>query len=61
MKPAGPLWTPFEDERLRALALSGKSVATIAGQIKRSEAAVRKRATRLKIAVAKSRPTAKAK
>jgi hypothetical protein len=43
MMPAGPVWTPHEDERLRALALSAASVATIARQMNRSEAAVRKR------------------
>jgi len=35
--------------------LSGASAATIAEQIKRSEAAVRKRAARLKIVVAKQK------
>ncbi len=59
MKSAGPLWTPYEDERLRALAFSGTSAGTIAAQIKRSEAAVRKRAARLKVLVAKSRLKAK--
>ena len=52
---ANPIWTPYEDERLRALALSGASAATIAEQIKRTEAAVRKRAARLNIVVAKSK------
>jgi hypothetical protein len=42
-------WTPEEDELLRALALSGASVAEMAKQIKRSEEAVRSRAYRLKI------------
>jgi hypothetical protein len=50
-----PPWAPEEDERLRALALSGASVAEMAKQIKRSEEAVRSRAYRLKILVAKSR------
>ena len=50
-----PPWTPKEDERLRALALSGASVAEMAEQMKRSEHAVRSRAYRLKIVVAKSR------
>jgi hypothetical protein len=61
MRPvvANPIWTPYEDERLRALALSGASAATIAEQIKRTEAAVRKRAARLNIVVAKSRLKAK--
>jgi pimeloyl-ACP methyl ester carboxylesterase len=30
MMPVGPVWTPYKDERLRALALSGANVATIA-------------------------------
>jgi hypothetical protein len=55
MMPAGPVWTPHEDERLRALALSGASVATIARQMNRSEAAVRKRAVRLNVVLAKAR------
>ena len=50
-----PPWTPEEDERLRALALSATSVAVMAEQMKRSEAAVRNRAYRLKIVVTKSR------
>jgi DNA-directed RNA polymerase alpha subunit len=50
---AGPVWTPHEDERLRTLALSGASVATIARQMNRSEAAVRKRAVRLNVVLAK--------
>ena len=50
-----PPWAPEEDECLRALALSGASVAEMAKQMKRSEEAVRSRAYRLKIVVAKSR------
>ena len=63
MMPAGPVWTPYEDERLRTLALSGASVATIARQMNRSEAAVRKRAVRLNIVLPKARlsPGLKAK
>jgi hypothetical protein len=49
-----PPWAPEEDERLRALALSGASVAEMAKQMKRSPEAVRSRAYRLKIVVAKS-------
>jgi hypothetical protein len=49
------LWTSEQDERLQALALSGASVAEMAKQMKRSEEAVRSRAYRLKIVVAKSR------
>ena len=50
-----PHWTSEEDERLRKLALTGTSVAVIAKQMHRSVAAVRNRAARLKIVVAKSR------
>jgi hypothetical protein len=50
-----PPWAPEEDERLRALALSGASIAEMAKQMKRSAEAVRSRAYRLKIVVAKSR------
>ena len=46
-----PPWAPEEDER----ALSGASVAEMAKRMKRSEEAVRSRAYRLKIVVAKSR------
>jgi hypothetical protein len=52
---AGKPWAPEEDQRLRALALSGASVAEMAKQMKRSEEAVRSRAYRLKIVLAKSR------
>jgi len=51
--PAGPVWTPYEDERLRTLALSGATAATIARQMNRSEQAVRKRAVRLYVVLAK--------
>jgi hypothetical protein len=50
-----PPWTLEEDERLRALAMSRISVAAMAEQMKRSEAAVRNRAYRLKLVVTKSR------
>jgi ClpX C4-type zinc finger len=49
----GKPWAPEEDQRLRALALSGASVAEMAKQMKRSEEAVRSRAYRLKIVLAK--------
>jgi hypothetical protein len=49
-----PPWTPEEDERLPKLALTGTSVARMAKQMHRSMAAVRNRAARLKIVVAKS-------
>ena len=50
-----PPWAPEEDQRLKVLALSGASIAEMAKQMKRSEEAVRSRAYRLKILVAKSR------
>jgi DNA-directed RNA polymerase specialized sigma24 family protein len=55
MKSAGRVWTPYEDARIRVLASSGTSAAEIAEQIKRSESAVRKRAARLRIVVAKQK------
>jgi hypothetical protein len=48
-----PPWAPEEDQRLRALALSGASVAEMAKHMKRSEEAVRSRAYRLKIVLAR--------
>jgi hypothetical protein len=50
-----PPWAPDEDQRLQALALSGASVMEMAKQMKRREEAVRSRADRLKILLAKSR------
>jgi hypothetical protein len=62
MSPLGSIpWTSEEDKRLRTLALSEISVAAMATQMKRSTAAVRNRAARLKIVVAKSRLKAKRK
>ena len=62
MSPVGSIpWTSEEDKRLRTLALSGISVAAMATQMNRSTAAVRNRAARLKIVVAKSRLKAKRK
>jgi hypothetical protein len=50
MSPVGSIpWTSEEDKRLRTLALSGISVAAMATQMKRSTAAVRNRAARLKL------------
>jgi hypothetical protein len=61
MSPVGSiLWTSEEDKRLRTPALSGLSVAAMT-QMKRSTAAVRNRAARLKIVTAKSRLKAKRK
>jgi len=62
MSPLGSIpWTSEEDKRLRTLALSEISVAAMATQMKRSTAAVRNRAARLKIVMAKSRLKAKRK
>jgi hypothetical protein len=49
-----PPWAPEGDQRLKALASSGASVADMTKQMKRSEEAIRSRAYRLKILVAKS-------
>ena len=50
---ARPPWTPDEDELLHQLALAGNYAATIAGQMKRSEFAIRKRAAKLNITLSK--------
>jgi HJR/Mrr/RecB family endonuclease len=52
-------WTPQEDDLLRKLALSGSNITTIAVQIKRSHSAVRNRAIKLNIVVARVRDEAK--
>jgi hypothetical protein len=44
---ASPRWTAEEDNRLRALAEDVRSVAVIAERLKRSSAAVYKRARKL--------------
>jgi hypothetical protein len=48
-------WSPAEDERLRKLALSGLSLAEIAGQMERSKSSVRARALKMNIAIAYDR------
>jgi hypothetical protein len=48
-------WSPAEDERLRKLALSGFSLAEIAGHIERSKSSVRARALKMNIAIARDR------
>jgi len=48
-------WTEAVDDRLRALALTGASSRAIGVQMDRTETAVRSRASRLKIVVAKSK------
>ena len=50
-----PPWTPEEDEQLRALAVESADVKAIARHFHRSEAAVRSRAHKLGIPLAKAR------
>ena len=52
---SGRPWSPEEDDRLRKLALAGLSVAAITEQLKRGKSAVRVRAEKLKIAIARDR------
>ena len=42
-------WTPDEDAQLQALAISGKSAAAIAAELKRTEISVRSRASKLRV------------
>jgi hypothetical protein len=46
---ASPAWTPEEDDRLRAAAESGESIAAISKRLCRSEGALRHRARALGI------------
>ena len=46
-------WTSHEDIVLQRLAAAGKYAATIAVEMNRSEAAIRNRATKLKITLAR--------
>jgi hypothetical protein len=48
-------WSQEQDEQLRVLASSGMSMAAIAAQMKRTKSAVRSRAAKLKIAIARDR------
>jgi DNA-directed RNA polymerase specialized sigma24 family protein len=48
-------WPPEDDEKLRELAKSGESATEIAKHMDRSVDSVRTRASRLNIALAKSR------
>jgi hypothetical protein len=54
-------WTAREDLFLRQLAAAGEYAAEIAAQMNRSEAAIRKRAFRLNLALAKVQRGPKAK
>jgi hypothetical protein len=48
---ASPRWTAEEDNRLRVLAEGGRSAAVIAERLKRTQAAVYKRAIKLGVAL----------
>jgi DNA-binding NarL/FixJ family response regulator len=48
-------WTPEEDELLRKLAKAGQSAGDIANHMDRSVGSIRERASRLNIALARSR------
>jgi hypothetical protein len=50
---ATPPWTPADDEILRRMARSGESVAAMAKQLNRSEEAIRRRADRLNVLIAR--------
>jgi hypothetical protein len=52
---SGAFWSQDDDERLRQLALSGLSLAAVADEMERSKSAVRFRALKLKIAIARDR------
>ena len=45
------IWTPEEDNRLRTLLGAGRSIASVAADLKRSETAVRARAYVLRISL----------
>jgi hypothetical protein len=51
-RPPQP-WTPEDEVRLRALAAAGRSAATIAERLKRTEAAIRYKARALNIDLAR--------
>jgi DNA-binding NarL/FixJ family response regulator len=61
MSAPGSPWTPEEDGLLRSIGAAGESVVAIAKRLKRSSEAVRKRAHKLKIKLARSPPGRKAK
>jgi hypothetical protein len=56
-----PPWRNEEHDQLRAMAAAGEGIVAIARQLKRSTAAVRKRAHVLKIKLARSRSGPKVK
>jgi hypothetical protein len=49
------LWSQDQDHKLRKLAAAGTSMAEIAEQIGRTKSAIRVRAAKLKIAIARDR------
>jgi hypothetical protein len=61
LKKANSRWKPEEDEQLRKLALEGRSAVKIAEILKREKVAVRRRAAKLKVAVAKAWKVSKTK
>ena len=49
MVPRNILWTPEEDDELRSSMLASKDIATIAKKLNRTQTAIRRRATKLKL------------
>ena len=49
MVPRNLLWTPEEDDELRSSILASKDIATIAKELNRTQTAIRRRATKLKL------------
>jgi hypothetical protein len=49
MLPPNPLWTPEEDDELRSSILASKDIATIAQELNRTQMAIRRRATKMKL------------
>ena len=47
--PRNFLWTSDEDDELRSLILASKDIATIAKELNRTQKAIRRRATKLKL------------
>jgi hypothetical protein len=56
-----PPWTSYEDIVLQRLAAAGKYAATIAVEMNRSESAIRNRAKKLNITLARAQRGPKAK
>ena len=47
--PRNFLWTPEEDDELRSSILASKDIATIAKELNRTQTAIRRRATKMKL------------